>query len=141
MASSSASGCPTASIAASTPARLPSLLGGGAGILLGEVHGGRAEALGHPQALRDRVDGDHRSGTGRQRRLGRAEADRPEAKDGDALARLDAGLGDGVVAGPHDVAGEQGDVVRHPLGDATQGQVGPGDEQLLGLGSLERAEG
>jgi hypothetical protein len=45
-----------------------------------------------------------------------------------------------MPAGAHHVAGEQRDVVRHPLRDQAQGQVRVWHEHLLGLRALERAE-
>ena len=44
------------------------------------------------------------------------------------------------ITGAHHVAGEQGDVVGEPVGDAAQGQVGARDQQLVGLRPLQRAE-
>ena len=80
-------------------------------------------------------------GARRARRLDRAEPDRPEAEHRDALAGLQLRLGDGVIAGAHHVAGEQGDVVGEALRDRPQGQVGAGNQQLVGLGPLQGAEG
>ncbi len=78
---------------------------------------------------------------GRPGGLDRAEPDRAEAEDRRALA-LGEGPGvDRVEAGPHHVAGEEGDVVGEPLGDPPEGEVRVRDEDQLRLGALERAEG
>ena len=45
-----------------------------------------------------------------------------------------------MEAGSHHVAGEQRGIARHPLGNLAQRQVGVGDQHLVGLGALERAE-
>ncbi len=47
---------------------------------------------------------------------------------------------DRVVAGAHHVAGEQGDIVAHPVGHLAQHEVGARHERLLGLRALQRAE-
>ena len=53
---------------------------------------------------------------------------------------LHPGVGDRVVAGPHHVAGEERDLVRHPLRHPPQGQVRARHQQQLGLGALQVAE-
>ena len=109
-------------------------------VLLGQVHGLGAELAGQLEPLGDGVDRHHAAGALGERRLHSAEADRPEPEDGDHRARLHAALDHGVIAGAHHVAGEQGDVVRHPLRHAAQGEVRVRDQEQLGLGALERAE-
>ena len=83
---------------------------------------------------------DHPLGAACQRRLDRAQPDRAEAEDGDGRARLDPGLGDRVPAGAHHVAGEQRDVVGHPLRHTAQGEVRVRHQQQLRLGARQRAE-
>jgi hypothetical protein len=79
-------------------------------------------------------------GACRLRRLDGAEAHGAEAEHRGGIAGTDVGLVDGVPAGAHDVAGEQRDVVRHPLRHAAQREVGVWHEHLLGLSALKRAE-
>src|SRR6185503_3448602 len=74
------------------------------------------------------------------RRLARAEADRAETQHRGAVSGPDSGLVDGVPAGAHHVAGEEGGLVGHALGHAAQRQVRVRYEDLVGLGALERAE-
>ena len=100
----------------------------------------RAEARGHLQPFRDRVDREDLDGAAGERGLHRAEPDRAEAEHGDRVAGAHPGVGDRVVAGAHHVAGEEGDLVRHPLRHPAQGQVGARHQQLLGLGALQVAE-
>ena len=140
-ASSSASGWPTASIVASAPRPSVSALTAARGSSSVRWTGSAPSDAGELEPLGDGVDRDHPLGARGERRLDRAEADRAEAEHGDHRARLDPALDDRVVAGAHHVAGEQGDVVGHPLGDLAQGEVGVRHQQQLGLGALERAEG
>ena len=100
----------------------------------------RAEVPRHRQALRHRVDREDLDRPARERGLHRAEADRPEAEDGDGVAGAHPRMGDRVVAGPHHVAGEERDLGGHPLRHPPQGQVRARDQQLLGLGALQVAE-
>ena len=109
-------------------------------LVLAEVEGDGAEALGHRQPLLDRVDREDPGRPRRQGRLNRAEPDRAEAEHGDGVAGPRAGVGDRVVAGAHHVAGEERHLVGHPLRDPPQGQVGARDQQLLGLGALQVAQ-
>ena len=46
-----------------------------------------------------------------------------------------------MEAGPHHVAGEEGDVIGKAVGHLAKGEVGVRHEHLLGLGALQRAEG
>ncbi len=66
--------------------------------------------------------------------------DGTEAQDGDHVTRGDAAVDDRVVAGAHDVAGEQRDVVGEALRDAPQREVRERDERQLGLRALQVAE-
>jgi hypothetical protein len=104
------------------------------------VHRLGAELPGQRKPLGDAVHRDHLRRAGRARGLHGAEADRPEPEHRDRVPGPHACLVDRVPAGAHHVAGEQGGVVGHPLGDAPQGQVGVRHEHLLGLSALERAE-
>jgi len=63
----------------------------------------------------DRVDGEHRPGSGGQRDLDRAQADGPSPSTATGR-RMHPGGCDRVVAGAHHVAGEQSDVVRETGG-------------------------
>jgi hypothetical protein len=58
----------------------------------------------------------------------------------DRAAPLEVDCVDGVVARPHHVAGEEGDVVGQPVGHWAQREVGVGDEHRVGLGPLQVAE-
>ena len=121
----------------------PAPVGGGldrrARVLLGEVHGRRAEAAGHVEARVDAVDGDDLGRARGARGLDGAQPDRPEAEHRDAVAR--AHRHGRVEAGAHHVAGEERDVAGHPVRDAAQGEVGVGHERLLGLRARQAAEG
>ena len=77
---------------------------------------------------------------GRLRGLHSAEPHRTEPEHGGRVARADVRLVDGVPAGAHHVAREQGDVVGHPLGHSPQREVGVRHEHLLGLCALKRTE-
>src|ERR1044072_5051910 len=70
----------------------------------------------------------------------RAETARSQAQHGDRVTGAHPRVGDRVVAGAHHVAGEQRHLVDHPIRDPAQGQVGPRNQQLLGLGALQVAE-
>ena len=95
----------------------PAPVGGGldrrARVVLGEVHGRRAEAARHVEPRLDGVDGDDVGGARGARGLDGAQPDGPEAEHGDAVAR--AHRHGRVVAGAHHVAGEERDVAGHPL--------------------------
>ena len=110
-------------------------------VLLGEVHRARRRSVSAiSQALARRC----RSRSPARRRR-RARPARRTGRPGRGRARRRCRPAacpprDGVVAGAHDVAGEQRDVVAHPLGHPAQRQVGVGDEHLLGLRALEFAE-
>ena len=111
------------------------------GVLLGQVDGRRAELARQLQPLADRVDGEDMGRTAGDRRLHRAEADRPEAEHRDGVAGAHPGVGDRVVAGPHHVAGEERRLRGHPLRHLAQDEVGEGDHRLVGLGAGQRPEG
>ena len=139
-ASSSASGWPTASIAASTPRPSVAALTAARGSSSVRCTGSAPKLAASSSRSGTRVDRDHLGGAGGLGRLDGAQADRAEAEHGHGVAGPHAGLVDRVPAGAHHVAGEQGGVVGHALGHAPQGQVGVRDEHLVGLGALERAE-
>jgi hypothetical protein len=122
-------------------AALGDLLGRPARVILGQVDRLGAERARHLQPLVDGVDRDHALSTRCERRLNGAEPDRAQPEDGDAVPGADARLGDRVIAGPHHIAREQGDLVGQPIGNEAQGEIGVGDEQEVRLRPLQGAEG
>jgi hypothetical protein len=108
-------------------------------VLLGQVDGLRSEALCHLEPLGHAVDRDDARRAGRLGHLDRAQPDRPEPEHRDGVAEPDLGRGDGVVARPEDVTGEQRRVVGDRLGRPAQRHVRVRDAHLLGLGPLEPA--
>ena len=74
-----------------------------------------AERLGHLEPLGDGVDRDHLRRRRRPSRPGPRRGRPGRAEHRDRAAGLEVERVDRVVAGPHHVAGEQRDVVAHPL--------------------------
>ena len=140
-ASSSASGWPTASIAASTPRPPVAAFTAARGSSSVRCTGLGAERRARSPSRSSTVSiAITFAAPAALRRLDRAEPDRAEPEHRRRVARPDARLVDRVPAGAHHVAGEQRGVVGHALGHAAQREVRVRDQHLLGLRALERAE-
>ena len=100
------------------------------------MHGASAEGVREGQPIGDRVHRDHPLCPRRQCHLDGAEADGPQPEHGDDVAAANPGGVNGVVASPHHVPREQGDVVREPRGHLAQGELGGRHQQQLGLRAL-----
>ena len=74
-------------MATSTPRPSVGCLDRRARVVLGEVHGRRAEAAGYVEPRLDGVDGDDLGGARGARGLDGAQPDGPEAEHGNAVAR------------------------------------------------------
>ena len=100
-----------------------------------------AERAGQLEPLRDRVDRDHAAPAPSASAACTAQRPTgPRPRTATVAPGSTPALDHRVVAGAHHVAGEQRDVVGHPLGDPAQGEVGVRHQQQLGLGALQRAE-